>query len=109
MSARSKYHARPTITNGIRFASGAEANRYRALWLLEQAGKIADLELQPRYDLIVGGKNIGFYKADFQYRDPKTGGLVVEDVKGVGTPVYRLKKKIVEALYGIEIREIRDD
>lgn len=109
MIARSKYHARPTVTNGIRFASGAEANRYRGLWLLQREGKIADLELQPRYDLILEGVNVGFYKADFRYRVVATGEIVVEDVKGMATPLYRLKKKIVEALYGIEIREIRDD
>lgn len=103
---RSKYHAEPTVTDGIRFASRAEANRYRALWLLQQVGAIAGLELQPRFDLVVNGIRVGFYKADFAYTDMGTSERVIEDVKGVATPVYRLKKRIVEALYGIEIREI---
>lgn len=63
--------------------------------------------LQPKYTLIVNGKNCGFYKADFLYTLKDTGAAVVVDVKGVRTPVYRLKKKLVEAIYGIEITEIK--
>jgi hypothetical protein len=45
------------------------------------------------------------YIADFTYFE-KDGQQVIEDVKGVRTPVYRLKKKIIEAEYGIAITEI---
>ena len=47
------------------------------------------------------------YYADFRYLDAETGRTVVEDVKGVATPVYKIKKKIIEASYRIEIVEIR--
>ncbi len=50
-------------------------------------------------------QRIGFYKADFRYEVTATGERVIEDVKGVRTAVYRLKKKLVKALYGIEIIE----
>lgn len=101
-----KYHNRKTTYQGIQFDSIKELRRYQELILLEHAGHIRDLELQPRYNLVVNGQRIGYYKADFRYCDVATGNLVVEDVKGVRTAVYRLKKKLVKALYGIEIVEV---
>ena len=105
MKGRNKYRAIPTVIDGIRFASKAEARRYGELKLLKNAGKIRNLELQPKYLLDVGGKRIGTYIADFRYR--LDGVLIVEDVKGFCTPVYKLKKKLVEALYGITITEVK--
>jgi len=91
----------------MRFASQAEAKRYIALSIMARAGIISGLECQPSYPLIVAGQKVATYKADFRYREVATGETVVEDVKGVLTPVYRLKKKLVRALYNIEIKEIR--
>lgn len=102
----SKYHSRPTTVDGIRFHSAAEARRYRQLRLLEAAGEIADLELQPAYPVRVEGKHICIYRADFCYRDLSTGKTVVEDVKGYRTALYRLKKRLVEVLYHITITEV---
>ena len=100
----SKYHARRTQVDGHWFDSAKEAARYRALRLLEQAGAIHDLELQPAYPMRVNGRLICTYRADFRYvEDGRV--LIVEDVKGVKTPVYRLKAKLLQALYGIEVRE----
>jgi hypothetical protein len=75
---------------------------------MRQAGLIEDLELQPRYDLIVNGQKLGFYRGDFRYKDVATDSVVLEDVKSpvTRTAVYQLKKKLVRALYGIEIIEI---
>jgi hypothetical protein len=75
---------------------------------MRQAGLIEDLELQPRYELIVNGHKIGFYRGDFRYKDVVTDSVVLEDVKSpvTKTAVYQLKKKLVRALYGIEIIEI---
>lgn len=104
-----KYGAIPTEVDGIRFASRAEARRYGVLRLLEAAGEIADLELQPSFELVVNGVKVATYRADFRYRDVATGETVVEDVKGgraTVTPVYRLKRRLVLALYGIEIKEV---
>ncbi len=102
----SKYRNRRTEYNGIWFDSQKEANRYQELLWMEKAGVICNIELQPRYNLVVNGHNCGFYKADFRYRLVETGKSVTEDVKGVRTAVYRLKKKIVKALYDIDIVEI---
>ena len=68
-------------------------------------GKIAGLELQPRFDCVVAGVKICSYVADFRYR--RDGAAVVEDVKGVRTAVYRLKRKLAEACHpGLVITEI---
>lgn len=104
-----KYGAIPTTLDGHRFDSRAEARRYAELRLLERAGEIADLELQPAYPLVVNGVKVATYRADFRYRDVATGAVAVEDVKGgraTVTPVYRLKRRLVLALYGIEIKEV---
>lgn len=102
---RSKYRNIRTEIDGIRFDSRAEAVRYQELKLLEKAGKIRQLELQPKFVCYVNGEKVCTYRADFAYFTDL--GRVVEDVKGVRTPVYKLKKKLVEALYpGVKIKEI---
>lgn len=102
----SKYRSKRTTVDGITFASKAEARRYGELKLLERAGKIQGLELQPRFDLVVMGRKVARYVADFAYTERATGKPVLEDVKGMKTPVYRLKAKLMQALYGITISEV---
>lgn len=99
-----KYRAIPTTVDGIRFASKKEAARYGQLKLMEKAGEISELCTQTKYPLTVGGTTVATYIADFTYR--KQGSTVVEDVKGVLTPVYRLKKKLMLAIWGIKIQEV---
>lgn len=101
-----KYRNVPTVVDNIRFASKAEAKRYRDLKLLEAGGKIGDLECQPRIPLVVNGVKVGVYVADFSYFDAESGMVVLEDVKGVRTPLFKLKKALVKALYGREIVEV---
>jgi hypothetical protein len=103
---KAKYRSVPTKIDGIRFASKKEAARYAALKLLEKAGQITDLKLQPVIKCQANGVHICDYRADFFYVQPKVTPLVVyEDCKGFKTPVYRLKRKLVKALTGIEIVE----
>ena len=99
----SKYNARPTVVDNIRFASKKEAARYCDLRLLERAGEISELELQPKYKIIVFDCLICSYIGDFRYRE--NGEQVVEDVKGVKTPAYRLKNKLMWAVHNIKIKE----
>lgn len=105
-----KYNAKKTVVDGIKFDSKKEAERYKELKALELVGKIDRLELQPRFLLQDGfryeGKAIRKieYVADFLYRDLSTYELVVEDVKGVKTDVYKLKKKLFLKRYGDEYR-----
>lgn len=100
-----KYRNTPTAVDGIRFDSAREARRYATLRFRERLGLISDLELQPRYPLVVCGVKVGEYRADFRYRVP-TGGVIVEDAKGVRTPAYRLKRKLMLACYGVRILEV---
>ena len=106
MPRRSKYGAKAVVIDGIRFASRREARRYGELKLLAKAGEISNLQLQPEYVFETRGVVVFSYFGDFEYYDNTLKRRIVEDVKGVRTPVYRLKKKIIEAEHDIEIREV---
>lgn len=119
----SKYHAVKTQIDGITFDSKREANRYQELKLLERAGQIKDLQLQVPFTLIPSqkdeetGKTLEravTYKADFVYKekldipfsDAEKWETVVEDVKGMRTDVYKIKRKLMLKEHGIRIREV---
>lgn len=124
---RSKYGNRKTVVDGITFDSKKEANRFRELQLLEQAGKITALQRQVKYVLIPTqrefsneiykkGAHQGHFKpgkvlekecsyiADFAYI--QDGAYVVEDTKGVRTEAYKIKRKLMLERYGIKILEV---
>lgn len=114
---KAKYRNKPKVLNGIKFDSQKEAKRYQELKLLERAGKIKDLEVQPKFSLVKGVKFSNDkrakpdlrYFADFAYTDMRTGERVVEDVKSVATKestVYKMKRHMMLAIHGIEVREI---
>lgn len=102
-----KYRAQRTYcANGHWHPSKAEAKRCDELHLLQKAGEISRLEMQPKFPVSINGIKIFTYIADFAYftRDER----IVEDVKGQVLPIYRLKKKAVEAFYaGVKIVEVR--
>lgn len=101
----SKYKAVKEVVDGITFASRHEARRYRQLKLMEKSKAIQDLHLQVTFPLIKKsehGREIK-YIADFVYYD--NGHMVVEDAKGYKTDVYKLKKRLMAELYGIDIKE----
>lgn len=104
-----KFNAVRTEVDGISFDSKAEAHYYAQLRMLEKAGEIEGLELQPKFPIVVNGVKVCTYIADFRYRvvKGKSASLtVVADKKGVRTPVYNLKKKLVKAIYDIDITEV---
>ena len=123
-----KYNNRKIIVDGITFDSKKEAKRYKELKMLERAGIIHDLKRQVKYVLIpaqyertssvyVKGNNKGkpkkgkllerecAYYADFVY-SKKSGELVVEDTKGMRTPDYIIKRKLMLYVHGIRIVEV---
>ena len=108
----SKYNAHRTEIDGIVFDSKKEANRYCELKMMEKAHVISGLELQKRFELQesfkLNGKTIRAitYLADFVYFDEEKGQPIVEDVKGMRTDVYKIKKKLFESKYNIEIKEV---
>lgn len=94
----SKYSAQKTdCANGHRHDSKLEASRCNDLHILQADGKISHLEMQPEFRVDINGKKVCTYRADFAYFVSTC--RIVEDVKGVLTPVYRLKKKLVEAAH----------
>jgi hypothetical protein len=99
---RSKFGNVRTLHDGINFASKREATRYAELKLLERAGEISDLKLQVRFKLAVNGEHICTYVADFTYRD-KAGRSIIEDAKGFETDVFRLKRNLMRAVFGVEV------
>ena len=103
-----KYLNKKTTVDGYDFDSLKEARHYGILKLREAAGEIIDLRLQPKFDLVVNGTKVGFYKADFEYWDDETYTRHVVDVKSPATktPVYNLKKRMVKAIYGIDVEEV---
>lgn len=102
----SKYNNRRVRADGHTFDSAAEHRRYQELRLLESQGMLEQLSVHPKFALHVNGVKVADYVADFSYLDAETGALVVEDVKGVRTAVYRLKRKLLRAIHEIEITEI---
>lgn len=111
-----KYHNIKTEIDGIKFDSKKEGSRYKELKMLERAGIIKDLCLQPSFLLLPGFKKNGKayrkteYIADFKYFDIEKGKWIVEDVKSPITrknDLYRLKKKLFEYNYkNLEIKEV---
>lgn len=99
-----KYGNHRVTEDGYTFDSLAELRRYRELRMLESAGVIAGLEVHPRYPLVVNGVEVANYLADFSYIEG--GQQKVEDVKGVRLPLYRLKAKLMRAIYGIKVIEV---
>lgn len=102
----SKYGNKKTEVDGILFDSKKEAARYQDLKLLERAKQIGSLTMQPKFVIEINKTKVCTYIADFAYHDLVKGWFVVEDVKGMRTPIYRLKKKLMKACHGIEITEI---
>lgn len=100
-----KFGAKRTPVDGHTFDSKAEAKRYSELKLLQRAKEIWGLLYQRRYELMVNGIHICTYVADFTYYEGKK--FVCEDVKGARTRDYIIKKKLMKAIYGIDVVEIR--
>ena len=104
----SKYHSKKVIYDEIKFDSIKEKNRYIELKILEKAGLIKDIELQPKF-LLIDTIRYNFktypktyYIADFRYYDKRLKKYIVEDVKSKITAkdkVYRLKIKLLLSKY----------
>ena len=105
----SKYRNQRVEFDGLHFDSKAERDYYQGLLWREKAGEVRDIRLQPAFPIIVNGVKVATYKADFQFTECATGEDIVADKKSPITrknPTYRLKKKLVEALYHIQVREV---
>ncbi len=102
----SKYKNVKIKIDGIKFDSKAESERYAELRILEKAGMISNLQLQPKFELQSKFRHNGkalaaiCYIADFSYHEKTSEKIIVEDVKGVETDVFKIKRKMFLRLYG---------
>ena len=86
-----------------KFDSKAEYERWCELKLLQLGGKIFNLRRQVAYPIEINGIHVCVWIADYVYTDFQTGKEVAEDLKGISTDVFKLKRKMVEAYYGFKI------
>jgi hypothetical protein len=103
--SKSKFRNKKCVVNGITFPSIKEGKRYTVLFYKQAAGEIFKLQLQTPFKILVNGEKICTYKADFTYYN-KAGAYIVEDAKGVLTPIYKLKKRLLLITQGISITEV---
>jgi len=104
-----KYANRKAVADNITFDSTIERDRYLHLKLLQQAGEISGLEVQPEYELIPkqDGERAIKYRADFRYQE--NGRVIVEDTKSAVTvklPEYVQKRKMMLFFHGIKVRQV---
>jgi len=102
-----KYNAKKTEFMGYKFDSKWEAERYGQLSSMALGGVVKDLKRQVKYDIIVNDQKICRYIADFVYILVHENGSeekIVEDAKGVQTSDFKLKKKLMKAVFDIEIK-----
>ena len=106
----SKYGNRKTTWNGVEYDSAKEARRAAELRLMQRAGIISDLREQVKFELIPAQRRDGKterpvnYIADFVYTE--NGETVVEDVKGMRTKEYIIKRKLMLWEFGIVVKEV---
>jgi hypothetical protein len=106
VKSKSKYKNVITVTDGIKFHSKKESQRYLELKMLQRAGKISSLARQVGFSLRVNDQLIANYISDFCYIED--GKYIVEDVKSDVTrnlSTYILKKNLMKAIHGIKILE----
>lgn len=101
MRLRHKFNAKKTELDGIRFDSKKEARYYQELKLRQKAGEVLFFLRQVPFHLPGGVK----YKLDFM-EFLADGTVVLTDVKGYATKDYKMKKKMVESIYPVEILEV---
>lgn len=114
ISGMSKYNNRKVSVGGITFDSKKEATRWQQLRLAEAEGAISNLQRQVVYEIapavVLDGRKrpARKYVADFQYHrsEGDSVALVVEDVKGMKLPEYRLKRHLMKAIHNIEVKEV---
>jgi hypothetical protein len=110
----SKFKNEKATFRGKKFDSKRELNRYHELKILEKKGLIKDLILQPKFLFEIDGVPITYLKpkrklsyiADFQYFDLEKKEIVVEDVKGFVTPVYKIKEALMLHINKIKVERV---
>jgi len=95
-----KFGAKKTVCQaGHLHDSKTEAAKCDDLCRQENEGQITHLTQQPEFRVVIDGRPVCTYRADFSYRMSDSGLPIVLDVKGMTTPLFNLKKKLVEATH----------
>lgn len=103
-----KYRNEPVVVDGIRFDSKREAAYYGELQVRAKAGEVSAVELQKPFALLgPDGLLVATYKADFAFWDHVEDRFRVIDVKGVETKEFRIKKRLMKSLKGIDVEVVR--
>lgn len=109
-AAPAKYRNVKTTVDGITHDSAKEARRWAQLEMMQAAGIISELRRQVKFELIPKQKRADgkterpcSYVVDFCYCID--GKRVVEDVKGIRTRDYIIKRKLMLLIHGIEVME----
>lgn len=108
-----KYKAKRTTVDGVNFASKREAIHYALLRRREAIGEIRGLELQPRFPIVVDGRQVRYpgsnrpmtYVGDFAYFEDNQRRVI--DVKGVDTTASKIKRALVEHIYRIKVEVVK--
>ena len=110
---RSKFGNKKTEFGGMLFDSKREAARWGELLMLEKVGEISMLRRQVAYELAPSvrfkqatrAKPALRYVVDFEYLE--NGQRICEDVKGVETEGFNIKRHLMLSVHGIDVRVTR--
>jgi ribosomal protein L37E len=105
----SKFRNKKVKADGFVFGSEKEYERYKKLVMAAKEGLIRELCVHPTFEFKVNGITVCTYESDFCYKTLLgLVNLTVEDVKSKATrtPLYRVKKKLMKAIHGIDVREV---
>ena len=101
----SKYGNKTKVYGGLSYDSKKEARYAQDLELRQKAGEIKEITPQFRMSIDVGGYHICNYIADFMVV-LSDGSREIHEVKGWATEIFRIKWKLIEAIYGEEYKLI---
>lgn len=107
LKLKSKYGNKPTKVSEGTADSKGEAKRFEDLKLLQLAGEIKNLKFHPKFDIEINGVKICSYEADSSYYDLRRLAHIVEDAKGCRTEAFKLKKRLMLAIHGIDVEEFK--
>lgn len=103
-----KYRNKKTVIDGFKFDSKKEANRYLIYKDEKERKRILDFKMQVKYKFIINGQLVCSYVSDFviKHLDGRTEVIDVKSEMTRKLPVYRIKKKLMKAIYNIEVKEV---
>lgn len=100
---RNKFNAKKCERDGYIFDSLKEGREYDNLKTRLLAGEIRDLKIHPAYQIFINDQIVCKVEMDFEYYDNQINSIRYIDVKGLDTPISKLKRKMLEAQLSIRV------